>query len=350
MNIATLFRGLASFSWLAVFVVLGIVIMRASRKQATKGVSSLLVGVIIFASVISIVSAGIVFIEPNERGVVVSPYAFRAPNGYLEDALTPGLRWIVPGESVRMYSISRQSYTMSGTVGEGTVAENDSIRARTKDGQEVFIDASVIFQVDPSKVIQLHIDWQSRYQDELVRPTARGIIRDIASQYGIEEIVSTQRASLESGITTTLEEKFLENNLILVDFVLRDIHFSDEYAAAVEQKQIAEQQAQQAKFVVESKKQEAEQARQVAQGVADAAVIAAQGEADARLIQAEAEAAALEQIAIVIAANPDMLTYEYIQKLSNQIDVMLLPSDSPFLFPLPDAGGANTVIPTVPAE
>ena len=350
MNIATLFRGLASFSWLAVFVVLGIVIMRASRKQATKGVSSLLVGVIIFASVISILSAGIVFIEPNERGVVVSPYAFRAPNGYLEDALTPGLRWIVPGESVRMYSISRQSYTMSGTVGEGTVAENDSIRARTKDGQEVFIDASVIFQVDPSKVIQLHIDWQSRYQDELVRPTARGIIRDIASQYGIEEIVSTQRASLESGITTTLEEKFLENNLILVDFVLRDIHFSDEYAAAVEQKQIAEQQAQQAKFVVESKKQEAEQARQVAQGVADAAVIAAQGEADARLIQAEAEASALEQIAIVIAANPDMLTYEYIQKLSNQIDVMLLPSDSPFLFPLPDAGGTNTVIPTVPAE
>ena len=67
--------------------------------------------------------------------------------------------------------------------------------------------------------------------------------------------------------------------MILVDFVLRDIHFSEEYAVAVEQKQIAEQQAQQAKFVVESKKQEAEQARQVAQGQADAAVIAAQGQA-----------------------------------------------------------------------
>lgn len=348
MNIATLFRALASFSWLAFFIVLGILIMRASRKQSTKGISSLVIGVFIFASLASIVSAGIVFIEPNERGVVVSPYGFRAPNGYLEEALTPGLRWIVPGESVRIYSISRQSYTMSSTVGEGTVAENDSIRARTKDGQEVFIDASVIFQVDPSKVIQLHIDWQSRYQDELVRPTARGIIRDVASQYGIEEIVSTERASLETGITKAMESKFQENNLVLVDFVLRDIHFSEEYAVAVEQKQIAEQQAQQAKFVVESKKQEAEQARQVAQGVADAAVIAAQGDADARIIQAEAEAAALEKIASVIAANPEMLTYEYIQKLTDQIDVMLLPNDSPFLFPLPETG-TGTTTPVVPA-
>ena len=347
MNIATLFRGLASLSWFAFIAVLGILVMRASRKQAVKGLTSLLVGIFIFASVISIVSAGIVFIEPNERGVVVSPYSFRAPNGYLEQAITPGLRWIVPGESVRLYSISRQSYTMSGTVGEGTVNENDSIRARTKDGQEVFIDASVIFQVDPTKVINLHIDWQSRYQDELVRPTSRGIIRDVASQYGIEEIVSSERASLEILITSTLEEKFLENNLILVDFVLRDIHFSEEYAVAVEQKQIAEQQAQQAKFVVESKKQEAEQARQVAEGVADAAVIAAQGEADARIIQANAEAEALNLISNAIKDNPDLLTYEYIQKLSADIDVMLLPNDSPFLFPLPEVN--TPVVPSTPS-
>jgi len=59
--------------------------------------------------------------------------------------------------------------------------------------------------------------------------------------------------------------------------VLRNISFSPEYAASVEQKQIAEQQAQQAKLTVEQRKQEAEQARQVAQGVADAVVIKSQG-------------------------------------------------------------------------
>jgi len=345
VNIATLFQGLASLAWFGFIVVLGVILVRASRQQPAKGLTSLLIGILVFAVVISVISAGIVFIEPNQRGVVTSPYSFRAPKGYLDEALIPGLRWIVPGEEVHIYTISRQTYTMSAASGEGQLAGDDSIRARTKDGQEVFIDASVIFQADPTKVISLHINWQDRYQNELVRSTSRGIIRDVASQYGIEEIVSSQRASLENAITETLNEKFAENDLVLVDFILRDIHFSEEYAVAVEQKQIAEQQAQQAKFVVESKKQEAEQARQVAQGLADAAVIAAQGEADARLIQAEAEATALERINTAIQDKPDLLLYQYISKLGPNIDVMLLPNDSPFLFPLPDTGTTETELP-----
>jgi regulator of protease activity HflC (stomatin/prohibitin superfamily) len=103
----------------------------------------------------------------------------------------------------------------------------------------------------------------------------------------------------------------------------------------VEQKQIAEQQAQQAKFVIESKKNEAQQAREVAKGLADAAVTKAQGEADARLIQAEAEAKALQMVAEVLKSNPDLLTYQYITKLSPNVQVMLVPSESPFLFTIP---------------
>ena len=63
-----------------------------------------------------------------------------------------------------------------------------------------------------------------------------------------------------------MTEKLAANGLIMYDFILRNITFSPEYAASVEQKQIAEQLAQQAKFVVEQRKQEAEQARQVCPG------------------------------------------------------------------------------------
>ena len=69
---------------------------------------------------------------------------------------------------------------------------------------------------------------------------------------------------------------------------------------------------------------------------ADAAVIEAQGRADARIIEAEAEAEALKVIAAAIRNNPDLLTYQYITKLAPNIDAMLLPNDSPFLFPLPE--------------
>jgi regulator of protease activity HflC (stomatin/prohibitin superfamily) len=225
---------------------------------------------------------------------------------------------------------------MSMMASEGDVVGDDSILARTKDGQEVYIDASVIYAIDPARVVQLHIDWQDRYENEVVRPLARGIIRDMASRYGVEEIVSSKREELVVNISNELETKFSENDLIMVDFVLRNIHFSEEYAAAVEQKQIAEQTALQALFVVQQKKQEAEQARQVAQGQADSVVIQAKGAAEARLIGAEAEAKSLEIISVILQDNPDLLTYQYITKLAPEIKVMLLPNNSPFLFPLPD--------------
>jgi len=288
------------------------------------------------------------FVPPQTSAVVIS---YIAPGGYRKEPLQSGLHLLIPFvEYIETYSISNQTYTMASQASEGDLQRDDSIRARTKDGQEVFIDASVIFSIDPKKVVDLHIIWQDRYDEGLVRPTARGIVRDVASQYGVEEIVSSKRSEMEDTITTLLEEKFAENDLVLVDFVLRDIHFSEEYAAAVEQKQIAEQQAQQAEFVIAQKKAEAEQARQTAQGQADAAVIAAQGAAQARLIEAEAEAKALDLIAAVLAKNPLLLQYQYITKLAPGVQTIFIPTGNQFILPLPSTTTPTPTTPTVPAQ
>ena len=288
------------------------------------------------------------FVPPQTSAVVIS---YIAPGGYRKEPLQSGLHLLIPFvEYIETYSISNQTYTMASQASEGDLQRDDSIRARTKDGQEVFIDASVIFSIDPKKVVDLHIIWQDRYDEGLVRPTARGIVRDVASQYGVEEIVSSKRSEMEDTITTLLEEKFAENDLVLVDFVLRDIHFSEEYAAAVEQKQIAEQQAQQAEFVIAQKKAEAEQARQTAQGQADAAVIAAQGAAQARLIEAEAEAKALDLIAAVLAKNPLLLQYQYITKLAPGVQTIFIPTGNQFILPLPSTTTPTPSTPTVPAQ
>ncbi len=337
MNIASVLQGLASFSWLLVVGVIALAVVRAARAKPLKGASPIIIGTIVFSLVLTTVSAGLVFIQADQRGVVISAVA---PKGYREQALQPGLRWVIPfAENVKTYSISRQTYTMSVAPMEGQLQGDDSIRARTKDGQEVNVDASVIYSIDPNKIILMHIEWQDRYQDAVVRPLARGVIRDMASQYGIEEIVSSKRTEMVRKITDELSTKLGENNLILVDFILRDIHFTELYAAAVESKQIAEQNALQAEYVVQQKKQEAEQARQVAEGQADAVVIQAKGAAEARLIQAEAEAKALEMVAAVLSGRPELLTYQYITKLAPNVQVMFLPNNAPFIFPLPELQG-----------
>ncbi|HJS20430.1 MAG TPA: prohibitin family protein [Anaerolineales bacterium] len=332
MNIADVVRSLAAFAWLAAIILGVLIVIRMGRNQPVKGLGTLTIGVLIGAVVLTALGAGLVFINPQERGVVISALS---DQGYREQPLSPGLHWIVPfAEQVQRYAISRQTYTMSVAPQEGQVSGDDSIRARTKDGQEVFIDASIIYSIDPNQVIPLHINWQNRYEDQVVRPTARNAIRDAVSQYGVEEIVSTKRAEMEALISEAVAEKFGQNDLAMVDFLLRDIHFSDEYAAAVEQKQIAEQQAQQAALVVEQRRQEAEQARQVAQGQADAAVIAARGAAEARLIQAEAEARANELLAASLT--PELVQYQYVLKLSPGVQTIFVPSGNQFILPLPE--------------
>ncbi len=336
MNIANGLQGIVAFLWLVTIGLIVVAIVRASRGAKIRALTTAILASGITAGVLTVVGAGLVFIQPPERGVVISALS---PTGYRDQPLSAGIHWIVPFfEYVKTYPVSKQTYTMSIATSEGQVQGDDSVAARTSDGQEIFVDASVIYEIDPAKVVQVHIAWQDRYTDELVRPQARGIVRDAVSQFRVEEVVTTKRFELASQIREAMSAKLSDNGLVLVDFVLRNITFSPEYAASVEQKQISEQQAQQAKFVVEQRKQEAEQARQVAQGKADASVIQAQGEAQARILQAQAEAKALELIAAALQTNPDLLQYNYINKLAPGIQVMLVPNNAPYLLPLPTMG------------
>lgn len=335
MNVASFVQGLASLSWLLVLGAIGFTIFQVTRQRKVGGGVTLIVGAIVLSLVLTLLSAGIVFVQPDERGVVISALE---PDGIRDNPLLPGLRWIVPVvDRVETYSIAKQNYTMSATSEEGDIVGDDSIEARTSDGQIINIDATVIYAIDPTKVVDLHINWQDRYQDGLVRPQVRGIVRDAVSQFGVEEVNSTRRDDLADTIRTELTEVFSQNGLILDSFVLRKITFSAEYTAAIEQKQIAEQEAQRAAFVVEQRQQEAEQARVQAQGEADAAVIAAEGQALATVLQAEADAQALELVGQALSANPDLLEYTYVTTLSDDVQVMLVPSNSPYLFSLPDA-------------
>lgn len=338
MALVSVISVLALVSWLAVLAVIVLAITRGARGKPLGNSWGLVLATVAVAVLLNLIATGLVFIEPSERGVVITV----GENGIRDTALQPGLHWVIPfAETVVPYTIARETYTMSIAKEEGDRAGDDSVEARTSDGQVVLVDASVIFSVDPNQVVNVHIRWQDRYVDGVVRAISRGVIRDTVSQYGIEQVYSTHREEMTDTIKRELTRRFDENGIFLVDFVLRNIAFSAEYSASVEQKQIAEQLAQQAAFTVEQRRQEAEQARQVAQGLADAAVIKAQGDAEARLIQAEAEAQALSMLAAALAENPDVLTLEYIQKLAPNIQVMLVPTDNPFLLPLPSMQGTN---------
>lgn len=292
---------------------------------------------VLLAASLSVIRVSLVFIYPQEVGVVIS---LLSKNGIRPEPFRSGLHWIVPLlERVVIYPIYWQTYTMSGKPMEGQKLGADSIVARTSDGQEVTIDCSLIFAVDAENVITLHINWQDRYVEEFIRPALRAVTRTHISQYTIDEVNSNRRQEIKNSLEKTLINVTENNGVIFKKFFLRNIAFSSGYAQAVEQKQMAEQGTIQKEYealqMENLAKGEAARVRIRAEGEAKAILIKAQAEAKARLVRAEAEARALQLIADVVDEQRDLLTYNYIDKLSPNIKALILPHNTPLILPLP---------------
>ncbi len=358
MSISTIF----TFAGWALIIGLGLYVfyvmtLRSQRRDAKINVFIVLV-LLIGGVGLNTVGAGLVFIDQTEAGVVVSPLT---PGGVRPDPLMPGIHWIVPFiESVDRFSTTKQEYTMSGTISEGAIQGNDAVEARTSDGQQVFIDATVRYYADPARVVDLRRTWlsQDRYVAAFVRPTTRNVIYNTASRYKVEEIYGVKRTELQQAIQEQLIAEFSKQGLVLDALQLRNVTFTAEYSQSVEQKQIAQQQAEQAKLLVQKAQQEAEQLRAKAKGEADAVAERARGDAEAVVTKATADAEALRLIADALKTNPDLLTYTYIQKLAPNVGLILLPSsgNNPFILdlkslqeqlPTPAVAPTTPVSPTV---
>ena len=286
----------------------------------------------VFVVAVSLLSISLNFVQPQEVVVVISAVT---SNGVRPQPLRPGIHWIIPflERSVR-YPTYWQTYTMSNSPDEGAKFGDDSIRARTSDGQEVRLDCSVIFRLDVEQAVLVHTDWQDRYIEDFVRPVIRSVIRTLVSQFKVDEVNSSARADLEVALNNYLRGEFADKGLILDQFLLRDITFTPEYATSVEEKQVALQGQVQRQY-------EAQQIRNLALGKADAIEI-----------EAQAQARALKLIAEALKENPNLLTYQYVEKLAPNIRVMLVPSNSPLILPLPELEQAmiaesTVVTPTV---
>ncbi len=330
--------------WIIFIAVMLFLSLRAFFQDGFREVAQLwgrrrTVGTIGALLLLSLFSSSLVFVAPQNVGVVVS---LMADDGTRERPSRSGLRWLVPlAEEMIIYPIYWQTYTMSLRPLEGNRTGDDAVIARTSDGQEVIIDLSVVFRLEVNQVIRIHIDWQNRYIEDFIRPYIRGIVRTEVSQFTIDEINSFKRRDLETRLDQLLREELEDKGFILDRFLLRNITFSGIYAASVEQKQVAFQQIIQARY-------EAERIRELASGKADEAVIAANAEATVQVVIANAEAEALQVVAGAINEQDDLLTYEYINKISPNVRVMLLPNDNPLILNLPDLEATPVLTTTFP--
>src|SRR5258708_39084679 len=122
---------------------------------------------------------------------------------------------------------------MSKTPNEGAKGGDDSVTVRTSDGQQVYIDVTVLYRINADKANIVHLKWQNRYEEDFVRATVRSYIRDVISGYVVDDLLTAKPVEIETKINNDLKSQFSDNGLDLTNIQLRQITFTDDFAKAV---------------------------------------------------------------------------------------------------------------------
>ena len=191
---------------------------------------ALLTGAIVIV-ILVIVGGLFVQIGPGQRGVLMTFGAVQ------EGVLDPGLHVKLPF----MQSVAKMDVQVQNSQAAETAASLDLQNVSTTVATNWHIlpaDAEWVYQ---------HIGKESDLVDKIIRPAISNSVKAVTAHYNAEDLIIHRdevRSQIQSQITSELQPY-----RVVVDSVnITDFHFSDEFAQAIERKQIAQQRAFQAKY------------------------------------------------------------------------------------------------------
>ncbi len=269
---------------------------------------------VIFLFLIFVLLPSMVVIEPGKRGVI-----FNMWYGVSGETLGEGVHFILPFvEKVTRYDVRIQNYSISkgkGTKeiaerGTGKKEEEDSwIWATTADGLKVGVDISVFYRLDPEKLPDIHKKVGSNYEEKIINPEILNVVRMVTSRYKVFDIYSKERANIQERIFIELANRLAEKWLICDKTLIQEFSFPSDFMQALEKEAEAKQEIKRLEYVKQQREKEAE----------------------ARLIEARGEVDAFKRINEIVKNNPELLQYMWINKLAEDVQLLVVPSSDNLL-------------------
>lgn len=230
----------------------------------------------------------------TEVGVRVAKLGLWESKGVVDTPYPRGSTYFFPPviNDWYVYDVALQNLEMTREAGKGARKGNDSLRFKTVDGNDISVNVTVAWNVDPAMtpyLVQFVGDNTKSVEERIVRPVSRTIIRDVLNELASEQYYDANVRFQKAEEAARLLNHYLNNEGVIITQVLLGEHkFNDRYEQIIRDKKVAEQDAARLKSETEAARQQMLRELEVAKGDVSRAMEEAQGEAEKRQISADA--------------------------------------------------------------
>ncbi|KAK4138919.1 hypothetical protein BT67DRAFT_431398 [Trichocladium antarcticum] len=268
--------------------------------MAARGLGFIYAAAVPAAIGIGLVQSSIYDVRGGTRAVIFDRLA-----GVKETVVNEGTHFLVPWlQKAIIFDVRTKPRIIGTTTG-------------SKDLQMVSLTLRVLHRPEVQALPKIYQNLGQDYDERVLPSIGNEVLKSIVAQFDAAELI-TQREAVSNRIRTDLMKRAGEFNIALEDVSITHMTFGKEFTKAVEQKQIAQQDAERARFIVER----AEQERQ------------------ANVIRAEGEADSAEVISRAIAKAGDGLLQ--IRKIEASRDIAQTLASNPNVAYLPGGNKGNT--------
>ena len=230
----------------------------------------------------------------TEVGVRTRKMAFIHSRGVEEKVYAPGSTYFfLPYiNDWHTFDIKDQNLEMTFTLKEGDRDTRDDLLFKTIDGNDISLDVIITYQIDPEKapyILQYVAPNNRLLQEKIVRTVARSKPRDVFGELKTEEFYVTEMREVQADRAKAVMQEILGPMGVIVKTVLtRDYRFNEDYQKAIEDRKIADQQAEKNKSAQRAALEEYKRKLEEARGEVNKMVADADGDYEKAKIEADA--------------------------------------------------------------